>query len=68
MAELSTATFPVNAQPRLEAEGGAVPLESPFYIVRSADEEFHKAIARRESTVLVKGSRQMGKTSLLARR
>ncbi|MCF7765270.1 MAG: AAA-like domain-containing protein [Verrucomicrobia bacterium] len=67
MAELSTAPFMVNVQPRLEAEGGAVPLESPFYIVRSADEEFHKAIARRESTVLVKGSRQMGKTSLLAR-
>jgi hypothetical protein len=52
---------------RLEPAGGAVPLDSKFYIVRPADEEFHAAIARRDSIVLVKGARQMGKTSLLAR-
>jgi hypothetical protein len=51
----------------LEPEGGAVPLDSEFYIVRPADEEFRAAIARRDSIVLVKGARQMGKTSLLAR-
>jgi DNA-binding winged helix-turn-helix (wHTH) protein len=47
--------------------GGAVPLDSPFYIARRTDEEFYKAIARRDSIVLVKGARQVGKTSMLAR-
>jgi len=35
--------------------------------VRPADEEFRAAIARGDSLVLVKGARQVGKTSLLAR-
>ncbi|HLK57789.1 MAG TPA: AAA-like domain-containing protein, partial [Chthonomonadaceae bacterium] len=52
---------------RLESVGGAVPLDSAFYIVRPADGEFKAAIAGRESIVLVKGARQVGKTSLLAR-
>ncbi len=51
----------------LEPEGGAVPLDSPFYIVREADQELANALARQDSIVLVKGARQMGKTSLLAR-
>src|SRR5262249_50473 len=51
----------------LEPVGGAVPLDSEFYIVRPADEEFSAAIARGDSIVLVKGARQVGKTSLLAR-
>jgi DNA-binding winged helix-turn-helix (wHTH) protein len=50
-----------------ELPGGAMPLDSRFYIARRADEEFHEAIARRYSVVLVKGPRQIGKTSLLAR-
>jgi AAA domain-containing protein len=44
-----------------------VPLDSPYYVVRAADHEFHQALARRDSIVLVKGARQMGKTSLLGR-
>jgi hypothetical protein len=52
---------------KLEAVGGAVPLDSEFYIVRPTDEEFKTAIARNDSIVLVKGARQIGKTSLLAR-
>jgi hypothetical protein len=44
-----------------------VPLGSPFYVERSADAEFGPAILRGESVVLVKGARQVGKTSLLAR-
>jgi hypothetical protein len=52
---------------KLEAVGGAVPLDSEFYVVRPTDEEFKAAIARNDSIVLVKGARQMGKTSLLAR-
>jgi DNA-binding winged helix-turn-helix (wHTH) protein len=57
-------------QPPLEdpdLPGGAMPLDSRYYIARRADEEFHEAIARRYSIVLVKGPRQIGKTSLLAR-
>jgi len=52
---------------KLEPVGGAVPLDSEFYIVRSTDEEFRSAITRQDSIVLVKGARQVGKTSLLAR-
>ena len=55
------------ARVRLESIGGAVPLESQFYVVRPTDHEFQFAMARRDSIVLVKGARQMGKTSLLAR-
>jgi tRNA A-37 threonylcarbamoyl transferase component Bud32 len=57
---------PVDSR-KLEPIGGAVPLDSKFYIVRPTDEEFLAAIERRDSIVLVKGARQMGKTSLLAR-
>ena len=52
---------------KLEPVGGAVPLASEFYIERPTDEEFRSAIARQDSIVLVKGARQVGKTSLLAR-
>jgi serine/threonine protein kinase len=58
---------PAAHQIKMEPVGGAVPLDSRFYIVRPTDEEFHSAIARQDSIVLVKGARQMGKTSLLAR-
>jgi hypothetical protein len=51
----------------LEPVGGAVPLDSPYYVERGADREFQAALARRDSIVLVKGARQVGKTSLLAR-
>jgi serine/threonine protein kinase len=50
-----------------EPPGGAVPLDSRFYLVRPTDGLFLDAIRRRDSIVLVKGARQMGKTSLLAR-
>jgi DNA-binding SARP family transcriptional activator len=51
----------------LEAAGGAVPLDSPFYIPRPADARLEAAIANRHSVILVKGTRQTGKTSLLVR-
>ena len=51
----------------LEPVGGAVPLDSRFYIERETDREFRAAVERRDSIVLVKGARQVGKTSLLAR-
>jgi len=52
---------------KLEAVGGAMALDSPYYVVRAIDDDFLAAIEKRESIVLVKGSRQIGKTSLLAR-
>jgi hypothetical protein len=51
----------------VEADGGAVALNSPFYIDRATDTAFREALLRRDSIVLVKGARQTGKTSLLAR-
>jgi DNA-binding winged helix-turn-helix (wHTH) protein len=51
----------------LHPPGGAVPLGSMLYISRPADDEFCRAIAGKDSIVLVKGARQVGKTSLLAR-
>jgi serine/threonine protein kinase len=51
----------------LEAVGGAVPVDSRFYIVRPTDEEFHQALERKDSIILIKGARQMGKSSLMAR-
>jgi DNA-binding winged helix-turn-helix (wHTH) protein len=50
-----------------EPPGGAMPLHSIFYVARHTDVEFHAAMTRRDSIVLVKGARQVGKTSLLAR-
>jgi hypothetical protein len=60
---------PLPSLPRadLEPVGGVVPVSSAFYVVRPTDAEFHAALARQDSIVLVKGARQTGKTSLLAR-
>ncbi len=54
-------------RPNLESVGGALPLDSKFYIVRPTDREFYSAVARNDSIILLKGARQMGKTSLMAR-
>jgi DNA-binding SARP family transcriptional activator len=58
---------PVIPRSRLEPAGSGVPLDSLFYMVRSADAELHAALEQREGVVLIKGARQMGKTSLLTR-
>ena len=51
----------------LEPVGGAVLLRSRFYIRRLGDEELEAALKRKDGIVLVRGARQMGKTSLLLR-
>jgi class 3 adenylate cyclase len=51
---------------KLEPVGGAVPPDSPFYVRRASDQEFTDALEAGESLLLVKGARQIGKTSLLA--
>lgn len=49
------------------AQSGALPVDSPRYIRRDADREVRDAVLRHESIVLIKGGRQTGKSSLLAR-
>jgi len=58
----------INTQPyELELASGAMPLSSNFYIERQADEMFQRSFQRKDPTILVKGPRQVGKTSLLVR-
>ena len=51
----------------LEPVGGAVPLDSPFYIVRPADEEFRAAIARREAAGHGRDERQLERHASIRR-
>ncbi len=46
---------------------GGLPLDSVSYVRRPTDDTFHSGLARCDSVVLIRGARQMGKTSLLAR-
>ena len=47
---------------------GAIKLDDPFYIERSADWELRNALAKPGGeTITIRGSRQVGKTSLLIR-
>lgn len=50
-----------------ESVGGAAPIGSPYYIERPEDNMVYTALAQPGSTILIKGPRQIGKTSLLAR-
>jgi len=52
---------------QLDAQGGAVRLDSPFYIERGDDAVIKQRITEQGKIVLVRGSRQIGKSSLLAR-
>lgn len=59
------------ADPRLiydlPLETGTLKPASPFYVERETDREMDQQLALSGSTILVKGARQMGKSSLLAR-
>jgi len=65
--KLEAPATPAPQAPVLEPVGGAVPLNSPFYLQRPADQELRAALTRYDSIILVKGARQIGKTSLMAR-
>jgi DNA-binding winged helix-turn-helix (wHTH) protein len=71
-ATVIRSTFP-NEEPLVspvQEEGppvGALPPNSRFYIKRATDDLFCSAIDRRDSVVLVNGTTQVGKSSLLAR-
>ena len=64
---LQKKSTPEEPLPPIEPCGGAMPLDSKFYIERRVDADFQSAIQRRDGIVLLKGPRQVGKTSLLAR-
>lgn len=51
----------------LDTVGRATSEESKFYVRRSVDSDFEEALNDQESIVLVKGPRQIGKTSLIGR-
>ncbi len=52
---------------RLALDTGTVKLSSPFYVRRKADEQMEAQLTLQGTTTIVKGPRQMGKSSLLAR-
>jgi hypothetical protein len=64
VTELSGAPLP-SADPRLET--GALKLDSPFYVRRIEDDTAARLVTQLGETVLIKGPRQVGKTSLAAR-
>lgn len=64
VTELRGAPLP-SADPRLET--GALQLNSPFYVRRIHDEKVEGLVQQNGETVLIKGPRQVGKTSLAAR-
>jgi len=51
----------------LAMERGAMHCESPFYVRRPADDAMDRQLQLRGTTTIVKGARQMGKSSLLVR-
>ncbi|HEX3552343.1 MAG TPA: AAA-like domain-containing protein [Thermoanaerobaculia bacterium] len=52
---------------RLGAETAAVRLNSPFYIKRAVDEATEAALHYEGATIILRGPRQIGKSSLLVR-
>ncbi len=66
-AEWKGVPFPA-ADPRVVVmETGTIRLDSPFYVRRKEDEVAERCLAQPGSTIVVKGPRQSGKSSLLAR-
>ena len=65
-AVLANASWEKGVDHHLEAAGGAISPDSAFYIVRDCDDGLKRAIDARESTILLRGPRQIGKTSLVA--
>jgi hypothetical protein len=56
---------PLLKRPVLET--GAMATDSPYYIERQVDRKIHKLLESPSSTITIKGHRQSGKSSLLAR-
>lgn len=67
VSALTAPLKPLKSDREFEPVGGAVPPDSPYYIERSSDGDFMRALRANESILLVKGPRQVGKTSLIGR-
>jgi hypothetical protein len=65
-AEWKGAPLPA-ADPRIVMETGTIRHDSPFYVRRREDGTVESCLAQAGSTIVVKGPRQSGKSSLLAR-
>jgi hypothetical protein len=65
-AERKGAPLPA-ADPRLVLETGTIRLDSPFYVRRREDDIVERCLQQAGSTIVIKGPRQSGKSSLLAR-
>ncbi|HSK80952.1 MAG TPA: AAA-like domain-containing protein [Thermoanaerobaculia bacterium] len=65
-AEWKGAPLPA-ADPRIVLETGTIRLDSPFYVRRREDDIVERCLKQAGSTIVVKGPRQSGKSSLLAR-
>lgn len=55
------------ADPRFAFESGTVALASPYYVRRTADADIERQASLIGTTTVVKGPRQIGKSSLLVR-
>jgi AAA-like domain/TIR domain len=55
------------AQPLEKPDQGTMKPDSPFYVIRDADQAALSAIEEEGVTITIRGSRQMGKSSLLNR-
>ena len=51
----------------LSMERGTMRWDSPFYVRRPTDDEMDRQLRQEGTTIIVKGARQMGKSSLLVR-
>jgi hypothetical protein len=65
-AEWKGAPLPA-ADPRIVMETGTIRLDSPFYVRRREDRVAEICLTQPGSTIVVKGPRQSGKSSLLTR-
>ncbi len=63
----TTPAPPADVAGAADPAGGALPLDSPYYIEREGDKLLRSAIEQRAAIVRIHGPRQVGKSSLLAR-
>lgn len=65
LSAIQNSVTEVGPDHHLDPAGGAVSPDSTYYVPRDADEEVKNAIRARESLILIRGPRQIGKTSLI---
>ena len=66
-AEIPSPAPSAQPVPLESPDQGTMALESQLYIARAEDDRALRAVEAQEGTVIIKGARQMGKSSLLNR-